>query len=175
MNGIDELSRELGEACKRAGVKLATAESCTGGGVGEAITRTPGSSAWFDRGFVTYSDYAKVDLLGVKQETLGSHGAVSEQVAREMAMGALHQSDADLVVAVTGVAGPDGGTATKPVGLVWFAFASLEEGCESRFEVFGGDRAAIREQAVREALRGLAAMIPAAAASEGTQPLNQES
>ena len=172
MNGIDELSRELGEACKRADVKLATAESCTGGGVGEAITRTPGSSAWFDRGFVTYSNDAKVDVLGVKQETLGSHGAVSEPVAREMAMGALHQSDADLAVAVTGVAGPDGGTATKPVGLVWFAFASLEGGCQSRFEVFGGDRAAIREQAVREALRGLAAMASAAppAVPQGTLP-----
>lgn len=158
MNGIDGLSRELGEACVRAGLKVATAESCTGGGVGEAITRAPGSSAWFDRGFVTYSDFSKVDLLGVKQETIGSHGAVSEQVAREMALGALHQSDADLVVAVTGVAGPDGGTATKPVGLVWFAWASLEGGVETRFEVFGGDRAAIRAQAVAAALEGLAAL-----------------
>ncbi len=158
MNGIDELSRDLGEACVRAGLKVATAESCTGGGVGEAITRTPGSSAWFDRGFVTYSNYSKVDLLGVKAETLGGFGAVSEQVAREMAMGALHQSDADLVVAVTGVAGPDGGTVAKPVGLVWFAWASLEGGCESRFEVFGGDRASIRAQAVAEALRGLVAL-----------------
>jgi nicotinamide-nucleotide amidase len=169
MNGIDELSRELGEACVRTGLKVATAESCTGGGVGEAITRTAGSSAWFDRGFVTYSNDAKVDVLGVKQETIGGHGAVSEAVAREMALGALHQSDSDLAVAVTGVAGPDGGTATKPVGLVWFAFASLEGGVESRFEVFGGDRAAIREQAVREALRGLAAMVPAQA-PEGEAP-----
>lgn len=158
MSGIDELSRELGEACARAGLKVATAESCTGGGVGEAITRTPGSSAWFDRGFVTYSNYSKVDLLGVKAETLGGFGAVSEPVAREMATGALHQSDADLAVAVTGVAGPEGGTAAKPVGLVWFAWASLEGGCESRFEVFGGDRASIRAQAVAEALRGLAAL-----------------
>lgn len=155
MNGIDDLSRQLGEACLRAKVSLATAESCTGGGVGEAITRTAGSSAWFDRGFVTYSNEAKVDLLGVKQETIGSHGAVSEAVAREMAIGALHQSTAGLAVAVTGVAGPGGGTATKPVGLVWFAWASLDGEVRTKFEVFGGDRAAIRNQAVVEALRGL--------------------
>ena len=158
MNEIDELSRQLGEACVLAKVLLATAESCTGGGVGEAITRTAGSSAWFDRGFVSYSYDAKVDLLGVKQETLGSHGAVSEAVAREMAQGALHQSRADIAVAVTGVAGPGGGTATKPVGLVWFAWAALDGAVESRFEVFGGDRAAIRQQAVVEALKGLLAL-----------------
>jgi nicotinamide-nucleotide amidase len=163
MNDIDELSRQLGEACLRAHLTVATAESCTGGGVGEAITRTPGSSAWFDRGFVTYSNDAKVDLLGVKQETIGSHGAVSEAVAREMAVGALHQSTAGLAVAVTGIAGPDGGTAAKPVGLVWFAWASLEGSVEARFEIYGGDRAAIRRQAVLEALRGLATL----AAREG--------
>jgi len=155
---IDDLSRQLGEACLRAKLTLATAESCTGGGVGEAITRTAGSSAWFDRGFVTYSNDAKVDLLGVKQETLGSHGSVSEAVAREMAMGALHQSAADLAVAVTGIAGPGGGTATKPVGLVWFAWASLDGDVRTKFEVFGGDRAAIRGGAVREALKGLVSL-----------------
>jgi nicotinamide-nucleotide amidase len=159
MNDIDDLSRQLGEACLAAKVTLAAAESCTGGGVGEAITRTAGSSAWFDRGFVTYSNDAKVDLLGVKQETLGSHGAVSEAVAREMAQGALHQSSADIAVAVTGVAGPDGGTATKPVGLVWFAWASLDGAVATKFEIFGGDRAAIRQQAVLEALKGMAAMV----------------
>jgi nicotinamide-nucleotide amidase len=126
MTDIDELSRRLGAACAEAKVKVATAESCTGGGVGEAITRTAGSSAWYDRGFVTYSNEAKVDLLGVKQETIGSHGAVSEAVAREMAQGALHQSVADFAVAVTGIAGPAGGTATKPVGLVWIAWAALD-------------------------------------------------
>lgn len=159
MSDIDELSRQLGEACIAAKVALTTAESCTGGGVGEAITRTAGSSAWFDRGFVTYSNDAKVDLLGVKQETLGSHGAVSEAVAREMAVGALHQSSADIAVAVTGVAGPDGGTATKPVGLVWFAWASLDGDVRTKFEVFGGDRTAIRQQAVAEALEGLSALV----------------
>jgi nicotinamide-nucleotide amidase len=155
MSDADDLSRRLGEACTATRVMVATAESCTGGGVAEAITRTAGSSAWFDRGFVTYSNEAKVDLLGVKQETIGSHGAVSEAVAREMAVGALHQSNADVAVAVTGVAGPGGGTAAKPVGLVWFAWASLEGGVEARFEIFAGDRAAIREQAVLAALRGL--------------------
>ncbi len=158
MSAIDEWSLRLGEACRAANRKVATAESCTGGGVGEAITRTPGSSAWYDRGFVTYSNEAKVDLLGVRQETIGSFGAVSEAVAREMAVGALHQSDADLAVAVTGVAGPDGGTAAKPVGLVWFAWASLDGEVRTKFEVFGGDRAAVREQAVLEALQGLVAL-----------------
>lgn len=155
MTEIDELSARVGETCRRAGLLVATAESCTGGGVAEAITRTAGSSAWFDRGFVAYANEAKVDLLGVRQETLGTHGAVSEAVAREMALGALHQSDADLAVAVTGVAGPGGGTASKPVGLVWFAWASLGGTVASRFEIFGGDRAAVRGQAVREALKGL--------------------
>ena len=159
MSEIDDLSQRLGEGCLRAHLTLATAESCTGGGVGEAITRTAGSSAWFDRGFVTYSNDAKVDLLGVKQETLGSHGAVSEAVAREMALGALHQSVADIAVAVTGVAGPGGGTAAKPVGLVWFAWTSLNGVVRTKFEVFGGDRAAIREQAVLEALKGLVALV----------------
>ena len=159
MNGIDDLSRQIGEACVRAHLIVAAAESCTGGGVGEAITRTAGSSAWFDRGFVTYSNEAKVDLLGVRQETIGSHGAVSEAVAREMAIGALHQSNADLAVAVTGIAGPDGGTAAKPVGLVWFAWAALGGEVRTKFEVFGGDRAAIREQAVIEALKGLVELV----------------
>ncbi|HEX4943516.1 MAG TPA: CinA family protein [Usitatibacteraceae bacterium] len=158
MSDIDEVSRRLGEACARTHRVLVTAESCTGGGVGEAITRAPGSSAWFDRGFVTYSNESKVDLLGVKQETIGAHGAVSEAVAREMATGALHQSDAHLAVAVTGIAGPEGGTAAKPVGLVWFAWASLDGEVRTKFEVFGGDRAAIRQQAVLEALTGLEAL-----------------
>jgi nicotinamide-nucleotide amidase len=159
MNAIDELSRRLGEACRAAGLKVATAESCTGGGVGEAITRTPGSSAWYDRGFVAYSNHAKAELLGVKAETLGDAGAVSEAAAVEMARGALQQSDADVAVAVTGIAGPGGGTPTKPVGLVWFAWASLEGEGRSKFEVFGGDRAAIRAQAVEEALKGLISLV----------------
>ena len=159
MSDIDDLSRALGEACLTARLKLATAESCTGGGVAEAITRTAGSSDWFDRGFVTYSNEAKVDLLGVRQETLGSHGAVSEAVVREMALGALQQSSADAAVAVTGIAGPGGGSAAKPVGLVWFAWASLDGGVAAASKVFEGDRAAIRSLAVCEALRGLLAAV----------------
>lgn len=159
MSDLDDLSRRLGEACIAARVSVATAESCTGGGVGEAITRTAGSSAWFDRGFVTYSNAAKIDLLGVKQETIGSFGAVSETVAREMAVGALHQSNADVAVAVTGVAGPGGGTAAKPVGLVWFAWAALDGRMHSRSEVFAGDREAVRRQAVIAALEGLVALV----------------
>ncbi len=152
---IDALSRALGEACRKAGLKVAAAESCTGGGVGEAITRTAGSSAWFDRGFVTYTNYAKGEVLGVTPETLAAHGAVSEACAREMAKGALSQSDADLAVAVTGIAGPDGGTAEKPVGLVWFAWATLHGAIEAKSCRFAGDRAGVRGQAVAEALRGL--------------------
>lgn len=154
---ITRLAAELGEACRRRGWTLAVAESCTGGGVGEAITRAPGSSAWFDRGFVTYSNEAKTDLLGVKPETLGGHGAVSEATAREMVQGALSQSRADLAVAVTGIAGPDGGSAARPVGLVWFAWAGIDGPERAEFRIFGGDRAAIRREAVAEALRGLLA------------------
>jgi nicotinamide-nucleotide amidase len=167
MNGIDALSHALGEACKARGVAVATAESCTGGGVGEAITRTPGSSAWFDRGFITYTNEAKVDMLGVRQETLGSHGAVSEAVAREMAVGALHQSRAEAAVAVTGVAGPDGGTPRKPVGLVWLAWAHLDGRTSAKFELLGGDRAAIRARAIELALEGLTALV---STGEGAQP-----
>jgi nicotinamide-nucleotide amidase len=170
MNGIDGLSQALGEACRAKGAMVATAESCTGGGVGEAITRTPGSSAWFDRGFVTYTNEAKVDLLGVREETIGSHGAVSEAVAREMAVGALHQSRAEATVAVTGIAGPDGGTVKKPVGLVWFAWAHLDGRTVSRFELFGGDRAAIRARAVEVALEGLTAIVASAAEKAAPEP-----
>lgn len=152
---IELLAAKLGEALAALNWQVTCAESCTGGGVGEAITRIAGSSAWFDRGFITYSNDAKVDLLGVRMETLGGPGAVSEATAREMAEGALRQSRADLSVAVTGIAGPGGATPTKPVGLVWFAWATLSGKVESRFEIFVGNRAAIREQAVREALRGL--------------------
>jgi nicotinamide-nucleotide amidase len=152
---ITALAEEVGRALAEAGLVLAAAESCTGGGVGEAVTRVPGSSAWFDRGFVTYSNAAKHELLGVPEETIRAHGAVSGETARAMAEGALERSHASLAVAVTGVAGPDGGTAEKPVGLVWFAW-SRREGtthCESR--LFGGGRDAVRAQSVAYALRGL--------------------
>lgn len=152
---LTALARTLGQACRRRGVTLATAESCTGGGVAEAITRISGSSAWFDRGFVTYTNAAKEALLGVRAATLGQHGAVSEEVAAEMAAGALVRSDARASVAVTGIAGPTGGTASKPVGLVWFAWAHRGGVVQCRRFVFAGDRAAVRAQSVAVALQGL--------------------
>jgi nicotinamide-nucleotide amidase len=134
---------------------VATAESCTGGLIAGAITDVAGSSAWFDRGFVTYSNAAKIEMLGVRPETLAALGAVSEAIAREMAAGALARSVADVAVAVTGVAGPAGGTAEKPVGLVCFAWAIRDGAPESRTERFGGDRAAVRAATVDRALEGI--------------------
>ena len=153
--GITRLARVLGRSCRRRGVYVATAESCTGGGAAEAITRISGSSGWFERGFVTYTNAAKKEMLGVSQRTLSRHGAVSEQVAREMAAGALAHSDARVSVAITGVAGPTGGTRAKPVGLVWFAWGVRRGAVQARAFRFRGDRAAIRRESVGVALRGL--------------------
>jgi nicotinamide-nucleotide amidase len=158
---LDQLAARLGAALAERRWQVASAESCTGGGVGEAITRIAGSSGWFERGFITYSNDAKVDLLGVRMETLGGPGAVSEATAREMAEGALRQSRADLAVAVTGIAGPGGATPGKPVGMVCFAWATLDGRVEAATRQFAGDRAAIRAQAVAEALRGLLAIAEA--------------
>lgn len=132
--------------------RIATAESCTGGGLAQLLTSVAGSSNWFERGFVTYSNESKVEMLGVKPQTLKKHGAVSEEVAREMAEGALENSHADVSVAITGIAGPDGGSLEKPVGTVWFAWCvSGETFSECRH--FEGDRASVREQAVAEAIK----------------------
>jgi nicotinamide-nucleotide amidase len=150
-----ELARRLGARCERRGVMVATAESCTGGGVAQAITRIAGSSAWFERGFVTYTNPAKEEMLGVSRATLDARGAVSEEVACEMAAGALVHSRADVSVAITGIAGPGGGSAMKPVGLVWFAWAHRGGPVQARRFVFTGDRAAVREQSVAVALQGL--------------------
>ena len=152
---ITALARQLGEACKLRSRTLVLAESCTGGGVGEAITRIPGSSAWLERGFVTYSNEAKEELLGVKADTLLDHGAVSAATAREMVLGALRWSHADTALAVTGIAGPDGGTRDKPVGLVWFAWCVRGGAARVESRQLSGDRAAIRSQAVEIALKGL--------------------
>jgi nicotinamide-nucleotide amidase len=152
---ISRLAARVGEACKRRGVDIATAESCTGGGVAEAITRIAGSSAWFDRGFVTYSYVAKEELLGVTHETLVTHGAVSEAVVREMAAGALKNSKAHVSVAVTGIAGPGGASPGKPVGLVWFAWGVRGREVQSREFHFRGNREQVRRQAVAVALQGL--------------------
>jgi nicotinamide-nucleotide amidase len=158
MNGVSlPLATALGRALAVRGLRVATAESCTGGLVAAAITDVSGSSAWFDRGFVTYSNEAKVALLGVRSETIAAHGAVSEATAREMAAGALANSAADLVVAVTGVAGPTGGTPDKPVGVVCFAWGRRGGAVDSVTRRFHGDRAAVRSASVVTALEGLVA------------------
>jgi nicotinamide-nucleotide amidase len=151
---MDELARSLGERLKAAKAVLATAESCTGGWAAQVVTSVAGSSSWFDRGFVTYSDAAKQELLGVRAETLRAHGAVSEATAREMARGALERSAATVALAITGVAGPGGGTPEKPVGTVCFAWA---QGGDTRSETrrLHGDRESVRRQSVVLALEGV--------------------
>ena len=138
---------------------LATAESCTGGGIAQALTDISGSSAWFERGFVTYANAAKVEMLGVRQSTLDAHGAVSEATVREMAAGALQHSHAHISVAVSGVAGPTGGTPEKPVGTVWFGWAMHGGEVHARLHHLPGDRAAVREQSVQIALQGVLNML----------------
>lgn len=138
---------------------LATAESCSGGLIAAACTDLSGSSNWFERGFVTYSNAAKSELLGVPPALIETHGAVSEEVARAMAAGALARSHAQVAVAVTGVAGPTGGTAEKPVGLVWFGFALPDRVLTEQMH-FAGDRAAVRAATVRHALTRLLELLP---------------
>lgn len=150
---LHALAAALLEACRRQGWMLATAESCTGGLIAATLTEIAGSSDVVDRGFVTYSNQAKMDMLGVPGALLAAHGAVSEPVARAMADGALARSQATIAVAVTGVAGPGGGSVGKPVGLVWFGLAQRSQAVASEQVVFPGDRTAIREAAVRQAFR----------------------
>ncbi len=138
---------------------LATAESCTGGLIAGACTDLAGSSVWFERGFVTYSNAAKAELLGVDPALIAQHGAVSEPVARAMAAGAVARSHAQVAVAVTGVAGPGGGSAEKPVGTVWFGWA-LPGQLVSEVRRFDGDRAAVRAATVQHALERLLALLP---------------
>ena len=149
---LDTLARRVGEALAARGWRLASAESCTGGWIAEAVTAISGSSAWFDRGFVTYSNEAKMDMLGVSAQTLAEQGAVSETTVREMAEGALTRSLADVAVAVSGVAGPTGGTAAKPVGMVCIGWAAKTSPTRSLTVNFAGDRAAVRRQTVVRAL-----------------------
>lgn len=148
------LSQRLGKLCLARGATLTTAESCTGGGIASAITAAPGSSGYFGSAVVTYSNAAKTRLLGVPEALLETHGAVSEAVVNAMVKGACRESGATLGVAVSGVAGPDGGSDDKPVGLVWLAIGNETHQEAMRF-VFPGDRQAVREQAVREALVAL--------------------
>lgn len=161
---IEQLAQRLGIALRRQHSTLATAESCTAGGVAYAVTLVPGSSAWFDRGFVTYSNDAKVQLLGVPAADLREFGAVSEPVARAMAIGALSHSAAQVALAITGIAGPDGGTPAKPVGTVCFAWAIRRDASAApwvRTETrrFDGDRAAVRTQSIVLSLQTLVTLL----------------
>lgn len=149
------LARRVGARLKKRGLRLATAESCTGGWIAQAVTAVAGSSEWFERGFVTYSNAAKKELLGVRASTLSRHGAVSEETAREMASGALARSRAQIAVAVTGIAGPGGGTRRKPVGTVCLAWARKRAGAQSALRHFSGGRESVRRQSVAAALQGL--------------------
>lgn len=150
------LAEQVGQALMMRQWMLSCAESCTGGWVAKTLTDVAGSSAWFERGFVTYTNIAKQEMLGVSPTTLDSHGAVSELTVREMVRGALQHSHADLSLAITGIAGPGGGSAAKPVGLVWFAWARRgDDAVVCAEHVFDGDREAVRRQAVLTALQGV--------------------
>ncbi|WP_420712389.1 nicotinamide-nucleotide amidase [Niveibacterium sp. 24ML] len=152
---LERLSHDLGDWLAGRELKLATAESCTGGWLAEVITATSGSSSWFDRGWVTYSNESKQEMLGVRADTLAAHGAVSEAVVREMAEGALARSAASRAIAVSGIAGPSGGTPEKPVGTVWIAWAHADGETRTEHHCFAGDREAVRRQTVVRALSGL--------------------
>lgn len=152
---MDILAAQVGAALKSHGLKLATAESCTGGGVAQAVTSVAGSSAWFERGFVTYSNISKQQMLGVEEATLAQYGAVSEATVREMVAGALQHSEAQVSLAVSGIAGPEGGTPDKPVGTVWFAWGIKNGMIFARVHHLNGDRADVRAQSVRIALQGV--------------------
>ncbi|WP_374403014.1 nicotinamide-nucleotide amidase [Niveibacterium sp.] len=152
---LERLSQDTGDWLASRGHTLATAESCTGGWIAEVITATSGSSAWFDRGWVTYSNDAKQEMLGVRAATLAEHGAVSEAVVREMAEGALARSNASHAIAVSGVAGPTGGSPEKPVGTVWIAWASRAGFTLAELHRFDGSREAVRRQTVTRALEAL--------------------
>ena len=149
------LAEKIGARLKARGALLVTAESCTGGWAAQALTALAGSSSWFERGFVTYSNAAKEEMLGVRAETLARHGAVSEEAAREMALGALSRSRASVAFAITGIAGPSGGSAAKPVGTICLAWALKGGAPRSETRHFAGDREAVRRQADERALAGV--------------------
>lgn len=154
-SALRSAASRLAEKLLARGLKLATAESCTAGWIAKCCTDLAGSSAWFERGFVSYSNTAKQQLLGVEQAVLESEGAVSEAVALQMAAGALANSEAEITVAVTGIAGPDGGNEDKPVGTVWFGWAAPGGQLTTECMNFKGDREAVRRQTVMHALEGL--------------------
>ncbi|NOQ82197.1 MAG: nicotinamide-nucleotide amidohydrolase family protein [Methylophaga sp.] len=151
---LQQITQQLADKLQAMGWQLSAAESCTGGWLGKCCTDLTGSSAWFDRGFITYSNQSKQDLLNVKPLTLEHFGAVSEQTAIEMAQGALAHSNADISVSITGIAGPDGGSSNKPVGTVWIAWTTKFSAKAELFN-FHGNREAVRRQAVYTALNGI--------------------
>ena len=165
-NTANDLAERLGYLLLNEKLMIATAESCTGGGLSEIITRIPGSSQWFDRGFVTYSNASKQSLLNVSPEVLQIFGAVSEETAQAMAQGALNVSAADLAVSITGIAGPDGGTDEKPVGTVCFAWAMQDGTLRSTRVLLRGDRDEIRHQACLMALQGAIEILEKAKSEE---------
>lgn len=152
---LEDLARRVGSALARQELMLASAESCTGGWLGQAITSIGGSSAWYERGFITYADNSKREMLGVSSATLEQYGAVSREVAYEMAEGAITRSHAQVAVSVTGIAGPAGGTAEKPVGMICFAWLMKDGLTLTETGYFSGSREAIRRQAVARALQGI--------------------
>jgi nicotinamide-nucleotide amidase len=153
--GMNESILQLGELMRARDGVIVTAESCTGGGIATALTDVAGSSVWFDRGFVTYSNAAKEQMLGVPRATIVEYGAVSEAVVIAMAQGALQASGADLAVSVSGVAGPGGGSEHKPVGTVWLAWIWRDAPPVAGHRFYTGNRSQIREQAVDDAVQGL--------------------
>jgi nicotinamide-nucleotide amidase len=156
---LSDLSVRVGVALRQQALTVATAESCTGGWIAQLITCTAGSSAWFDRGFVTYSNDAKIEMLGVYPETIARFGAVSRETVAEMASGALKNSHAAMSLATSGIAGPGGGSPGKPVGTVCFAWCKCDEQAQTECHHFVGDREAVRRQAVVCALNGLLARL----------------
>jgi nicotinamide-nucleotide amidase len=159
-NELDTLASKLHQQLKANKLMVATAESCTGGWIAKILTNTPGSSATFERGFVTYSNEAKQDMLNVKPQTLQNHGAVSEQTVLEMAQGALQKSRASVAIAVSGIAGPTGGSEEKPVGTVWLAWSGSNISPKAQIHHFSGDRDSVRYQAVKQSLLGLIERLP---------------
>jgi nicotinamide-nucleotide amidase len=152
---LETLVTLIGQELTSRHLTIATAESCTGGGLSYWITQVPGSSHWFERGFVTYSNQAKIDMLGVNPTTLDQFGAVSEETVREMAIGALNHSQASISIAITGIAGPDGGSPEKPVGTVWIAWAARQSFVQTHLGHYTGDRVTIRTEVIQTALQKL--------------------
>ena len=156
---LELLVQRLGTVLQQSRRCLVTAESCTGGWVGREITAVPGCSHWYERGFITYTNRAKQEMLGVQADTLERFGAVSEATVREMAQGALRHSHAQVALAISGIAGPDGGTPEKPVGTVWLAWAGEDFATAVEHHLYAGDREAVRRQAVADALHGLMKLV----------------